>query len=212
MRPLSVRRLSSFVSVAMFGGLLVSAAGCGSSMPGEASSYVMIRSLQGASGAEPDTFSGTLASDVQTLVDSSAGGEEGKTPTVYEDPGRVVFELAMKNPTGFEPTTANYVTFTRYRVTYIRSDGRNTPGVDVPYPFDGAATFTVGDQPTTASITLVRLQSKLENPLLSLVGGAGALAITTLAEVTFYGADQTGKEVSATGRISITFADWGDPD
>jgi len=211
MRPLFVRRLSSFMPVVMLGSLLVSAAGC-SSIPGEASSYVMIRSLQGASGAEPDTFSGTLASDVQTLVDSSAGGEQGKTPTVYEDPGRVVFELAMKNPTGLEPTTANYVTFTRYRVTYIRSDGRNTPGVDVPQPFDGAATFTVGDQPTTASITLVRLQSKLENPLLPLVGGGGALAITTLAEVTFYGADQTGKEVSATGRISVTFADWGDPD
>jgi hypothetical protein len=212
MRPLAARRLSSFVPVVMFGGLLVSAAGCGSSMPGEASSYVMIRSLQGASGAEPDTFSGTLASDVQTLVESNAGGDQVETPTVYQDPGRVVFELAMKNPTGLEPTTTNYVTFTRYRVTYIRSDGRNVPGVDVPHPFDGALTVTVGDQPATASLTLVRLQAKLENPLLGLVGGGGALAITTLAEVTFYGADQTGKEVSSTGTITVTFADWGDPE
>jgi hypothetical protein len=104
------------------------------------------------------------------------------------------------------------VTFNRYRVTYVRSDGRNTPGVDVPHAFDGAITVTVGDEPVTATLTLVRIQSKLENPLLPLVGAGGALAITTLAEVTLYGADQAGREVSTSGRISVTFADWGDPD
>ena len=26
---------------------------------------------------------------------------------------------------------------TRYRVEFRRTDGRNTPGVDVPYGFDG---------------------------------------------------------------------------
>ncbi len=36
------------------------------------------------------------------------------------------------------PTTANFITVDRYHVTFIRSDGRNKPGVDVPYPFDGA--------------------------------------------------------------------------
>jgi hypothetical protein len=181
-------------------------------LPGTASSYVQIQSLQGASGAEPDQFGGTLASDVQTLVDVTVGGQQGKSPTVYEDPGRVVFVLAMKDPNGLEPTTTNFITFNRYRVTFVRADGRNTPGVDVPHPFDGAITVTVNDQPTTASLTLVRVQSKLENPLLPLVGAGGALAISTLAQVTFYGADQTGREVVATGQISVTFADWGDPD
>jgi hypothetical protein len=194
------------------GALLLPVAGCGSAMPGTASSYVIIQSLQGASGAKPDEFGGTLASDVQTLVDVTVGGQEMKAPTIYEDPGRAVFVLAMKNPVGPAPTTTNYVTFNRYRVTYVRSDGRNTPGVDVPHPFDGAMTITVSDEPTTASLTLVRIQAKLENPLKPLVGGGGALAITTLAEVTFYGTDQAGREVSATGRISVTFADWGDPD
>jgi hypothetical protein len=212
MRPLAAHRFLSFVPVVALGALLLPVAGCGSSMPGEASSYVQIRTLQGASGAKPDTFGGTLASDVQTLVDVTVAGQQVKSPTVYEDPGRVVFALAMKNPVGLEPTSTNYVTFTRYRVSYIRSDGRNTPGVDVPYPFDGAVTVTVTDEPTTATITLVRIQSKLESPLLPLVGGGGALALTTLAEVTFYGTDQTGKEVSAKGTISVTFADWGDPE
>jgi hypothetical protein len=149
---------------------------------------------------------------VQTLVDATVGGQQVKSPTVYDDPGRVVLALAMKNPVGTEPTSANFVTFNRYRVTYIRADGRNTPGVDVPYPFDGAITATVTDQPVTVGLTLVRIQAKLERPLLPLVGGGGSLAISTIAEVTLYGADQTGREVSATGRISITFADWGDPD
>jgi hypothetical protein len=29
--------------------------------------------------------------------------------------------------------------------------------------------------------------------------------------VTFYGHDQTGREVSATGNIDVTFANFGDP-
>lgn len=170
---------------------------------GQASSYVIMQSLQGASGAKPDTFGGTLASDVQTVVDDS--------PTVFEDPGRVVLQLAMKNPVGPEPSSANFVTFNRYRVTFSRADGRNTPGVDVPYPFDGAVTATVTDQAVTVGFTLVRVQAKLENPLLLLRGGGGALALSTIAQVTLYGADQTGREVTVSGNISVTFADWGDP-
>jgi hypothetical protein len=30
--------------------------------------------------------------------------------------------------------------------------------------------------------------------------------------VTFYGQDQTGREVTVTGTISVDFANWGDPD
>ena len=212
MRSLALRRLSSSVPALALGALLLPLSGCGANLPGNGSSYVIIQSLQGASGAEPDAFGATLASDVQTLVDATINGQQVKSPTIYEDPGRAVLVLAMKDPVGAAPTTTNLITLNRYRVTYVRTDGRNTPGVDVPYPFDGAITATIGDEPTTVGLTLVRLQSKLENPLLPLVGGGGALAISTLAEVTFYGADQTGHEVSVTGRISVTFADWGDPD
>jgi hypothetical protein len=41
---------------------------------------------------------------------------------------------------------------------------------------------------------------------------AGAGVISTLAHVTFFGHDQTGREVSVTGTISVNFADWADPD
>jgi hypothetical protein len=95
----------------------------------------------------------------------------------------------------------------------VRADGRNTPGVDVPYPFDGAATVTVPPDGTAElNFTLVRIQAKLEAPLAALQGMGGAIAISTIANVTFYGRDQVGNEISATGSIGVTFADWADPD
>ena len=38
------------------------------------------------------------------------------------------------------------MTIDRYRVSYRRADGRNMQGVDVPYTFDSAVTFTVPTQ------------------------------------------------------------------
>ena len=49
---------------------------------------------------------------------------------------------------------------------------------------------------------LVRAQAKIEAPLKSLAGGGGAALISTIADVTFYGKDQTGNDVAATGSIS----------
>jgi hypothetical protein len=172
---------------------------------GTGSSYLIINALEAASGAEPSTFGGTLNSDVVTVVDD--------VPTIFNDIGRVRLSLAMKDAGGVDlptsPTTNNYITVNRYHVRYIRADGRNTPGVDVPYPFDGAFTGTVGAGEFTAGFELVRHIAKSEAPL-------GALArnfviISTIAEVTFYGRDQTGREASVTGQILVSFGNFGDP-
>ncbi len=45
----------------------------------ESSSYVIIQSLQAASGALPSEFSGTLASDVVTLVKKDVNGEQSSS-------------------------------------------------------------------------------------------------------------------------------------
>ena len=181
----------------------VAGSGCGSSTmrQGTGSSYLIINTLEGASGAEDSpTFTLFLQSDVTT-----EGG-------VFEDPGRVRMTMGMKDVTNPNaPTTNNSITVNRYRVTFRRSDGRNTQGVDVPYAFDGAATFTVHpEEIIIAQFVLVRVQSKLEAPLKALSAGGGAAVISTLADVTFYGHDQTGAEVSVTGTISVNFADWAD--
>ncbi len=192
------RRLSSRLGLVA---LVVSVcAGCAAAgRPGQASSYLIVESFLAASGAEPGTFTGTLASDVVT--DGS----------VYADPGEVVFALAMKNP-DVPSSPANFITLRRYRVVFRRTDGRNVPGVDVPFGFDGAVTQTIGSSGAAVTFTLVRIQAKLEAPLLALAGGGGALVISTLAEVTFYGTDQAGRDVVATANISVNFADWGDPE
>jgi hypothetical protein len=179
------------------------ALGCGDKVrEGRSPSYLVIDSVLAASGADT-TFQNTLSSDVVTKG------------IVYADAGQATVTLALKDigPAGTPsaPTPNNFVTITRYHVSYRRSDGRNTPGVDVPYAFDGASTATVSDSPATFSFVLVRIQAKEEAPLKALVGQGGAFAISTIADVTFYGQDQTGNDVSATGSISVNFADWGDP-
>ena len=181
----------------------------------KSSSYLIVDAFAAASGAAPNSFGGTLASDVQTYVKRDVGGTQVLVPTIFEDLGKVTLRLGMKDPgttaTPTTPSTANYITVTRYRVTFTRADGRNTAGVDVPYGFDGAITLTVGETPVSAGLTLVRLQAKSEAPLKALIGGNGAFAISTIAEITFHGQDQAGREVSVTAKISVTFADWGDP-
>jgi hypothetical protein len=84
-------------------------------------------------------------------------------------------------------------------VVFTRTDGRNTPGVDVPYPFEGGMTLTAIPGTVSGSFILVRAQAKIEAPLLALRGLGGQLMISTTAEVTFYGHDQAGNAVSATG-------------
>jgi hypothetical protein len=67
----------------------------------------------------------------------------------------------------------------RYHVVFVRADGRNTPGVDVPYPFDGGMTVTVGGNGGKAVFNLVRAQAKEEAPLRALRStGAGGMIST----------------------------------
>jgi hypothetical protein len=203
-------------SAAILGAAALALPGCQSSLltRQNASSYVILDSLEASTGREPDKVSGNLASDVLTYVKKDDGsGKQVLVPTIFADNLVASFHLALKNPGSADaptqPSAANLITITRYHVKFIRSDGRDAEGVDVPFAFDGAITATVTADGTKATMTLVRVQAKSEAPLRALVGAANA--ISTIAEITFYGADQTGREVSVVGRISVNFADWGDP-
>jgi hypothetical protein len=177
---------------------------------GRGSSYLIIDSLSAASGAKPGDIGNLLQSDVITKVKDQAGN---LTDTFFEDNGIVTLRLAMKDVTSpLDPTTNNEITITNYHVKYTRADGRNTPGADVPYAFDGAVTGTVkADTALSVNFVLVRGQAKLEAPLAALRGLGGSVMISTIAEVTFYGHDQVGHQVNVTGTITINFADFGDP-
>ena len=194
------------------------AAACGEvARTGRSPAYLILDRLEGANGAVPDEFSTFVPSDVLTLVRKTVDGNEVRVPTIFIDPGRVTLRVGLKNPgTAVVPTTPsplNAITVTHYRVVYRRTDGRNTQGVDVPYSFDGGMTMTVPeDQGAVGFFELVRIIAKDEAPLRRLVNNGGVEFISAIAEVTFFGRDQAGNEVSATGSISITFADYGDPD
>ena len=178
------------------------------------SSYLVLDSLEASTGREPDKLSGVLNSDVLTFVKKDVGGVQASVPTIFADNLVATLHLALKDPgttdSPTKPSSTNAITITRYHVTFVRSDGRNTEGVDVPYAFDGGVTVTVGSDAVKLNTTLVREQSKSEAPLKGLVGAFGP-SISTIAEITFYGKDQTGRDVQVVGRISVNFADWGDP-
>jgi hypothetical protein len=174
---------------------------------GKAPVLIVVDSLTAASGAAPGDMGGFLLSDVQTLVDDA--------PVIFNDVAQATMHIIPKDAgtglTSLAPTLLNAVTINRYRITYIRADGRNTPGVDVPFPVDGAMTATVTAAPTTVPFEIVRHQQKLEQPLRSLASFGGRLFISTIAEITFYGADQVGNEVQAKATINVSFSDYADP-
>ncbi|MEX1130231.1 MAG: hypothetical protein WD227_03310 [Vicinamibacterales bacterium] len=173
----------------VLGLLILASVSCGDmARQGTGSSYLVITSLRGATGDD-------LRSDVIT------------NGTIFADSASVAFSLVLKDPGGPPLSPANHITVNRYRVKFIRSDGRNTEGVDVPYAFDGAFTITVPGA-SSANFTLVRAQAKAEAPLGALVNNL--LVISTIAQITFYGHDQTGREVLVTGQIGVHFADWAD--
>jgi hypothetical protein len=215
-RLLHARRGRGWAAAVALGLMIGASVSCGhANSEGRSPSYLFIDTLVAASGASPDTFANGLESDVITNVKTTVGGQETFVPTIFEDNGRVTLKMGLKDTGGAnaptQPTGNNAITVTRYHVDFVRSDGRNTQGVDVPYSFDGGATGTFDSNGGSLTFVLVRAQAKIEAPLKALRGGGGAVIISTIAEITFYGTDQNGNAVSVIGRIGVNFADWGDP-
>jgi len=179
---------------------------------GTGPTYLIMESVTGSAGGGTAAFTSNLLSDVQVLVDVTVGGVTTKNATIFNDLGRASIRVEMKNALSTTaPSALNAVTINRYRVRYRRTDGRNTEGVDVPFGFDGATTVTIPVGSTgQVPFDLVRHQAKLERPLLTLVGGRGLIFLSTIAEVTFFGRDQAGNDVSITGTIDVQFGDFGD--
>ena len=197
--------------------LALAASGCGEvARSGRSPVQVVIQSLVGASGAAPDELGNPVLSDIITNVTSPAPcSATSPCATFFNDLGEVTMSLVLKDPgqpgLPASPSDLNQVTFTRYRVSYRRSDGRSQQGVDVPYAFDSAVTFTVPAQGTVSvGFELVRNIAKREAPLLAL-RESGAI-LSTVADVSFYGADQAGNEITVTGSIAVNFGNFADRD
>jgi hypothetical protein len=209
--------MRSIKTVALLAAVAASGVSCGSVIrDGKSPVYLVIDQMLASRGAPtPGVYAGTLISDVITNVTS--GGTCSTTspcPTVFNDFGRVTLRMSPRNIGGGSappaPSLNNEVTITRYRVVFRRADGRNTPGVDVPYGFDGAATGTIASGGAlTIDFELVRHIAKEESPLVQLA--VNPAIIGTITDITFYGRDQVGNEVNVTGQILIQFGNFGDP-
>jgi hypothetical protein len=200
---MNCRRYRQAGGVALVGLALLASVSCSKTVrDGRSPGYVVIERVQAAPGNTTE-FKDLLESDVVTKG------------SIFEDLARLQVHVAMKDAgtlsSPIEPGANNLITLERYHVSYVRSDGRGTQGVDVPYAFDGAMTGTIGRDTITLGFVLVRAQAKAEAPLLALRNMGGSLLISTLAQVTFYGHDQVGNAVTATAQISVNFADWADP-
>jgi hypothetical protein len=185
--------------------LILASTSCGDLVrQGTASSYLVVNELVAAPGGDPSNFGATLFSDVITVKDD--------VPTIFADNGRVSLALGLKDPgtsgSPNSPSANNAITLDRYHVKYIRADGRNEQGRDVPYEFDGGLGFTITAE-RTETFELVRHVAKEESPLAALQ--KSPVIILTIAQVTFYGHDQTGRAVSTTANISVEFGNFGDP-
>lgn len=206
-----MRMTKQLLALAVVVGASVS---CGDvSRQGQSPVYLVINNLTAKrGGGTTATDSNFLLSDVITNVTSPPPcSQTSPCATIFNDVGTATFTLALKDITNAsitQPTSNNTVTLSRYHVSYRRSDGRNTPGVDVPYAFDGAATATVSSAGGAVGFEVVRHIAKEESPLVQLQ--SSQTIITTIADITFYGTDRVGNDVSVTGSMQIDFGNFGD--
>jgi hypothetical protein len=200
-----INRLQRGIGLAVVTIAALAGASCGDvARTGRAPVILAVNSIEAAAGGGTD-FAAFLLSDVVT-----GGG-------VINDSGRATLSLTLKNPGSVTaplgPTTLNSIIVSRYRVRFIRADGRNTPGVDVPHSFDGGVTATVPPSGTAQAVfDLVRHSAKREPPLSNMWGAGAQRFINAIAEVTFYGHDLAGNEITATGTIQVNFGDFADPE
>ena len=202
-------RILTVVSVA------AAATSCGDVVrQGRAPVFLIIDQLTASRGGGTATASSFLLSDVLTIVTTPAPcSTDNPCATIFNDTGAATLRLSPKDigPVGVPvtPSQNNEVTIRRVHVGYRRSDGRNIQGVDVPYAFDGAATGTVPAAGTlTLGFEMVRHTAKEESPLVQLQ--SNGVIITTIADVTFYGTDKVGNDISVTGSIQVDFGNFGD--
>jgi hypothetical protein len=195
--------------------LVAATSSCGDVVrQGRSPVYLVVSTLTAAQGNHISQLGTGLSSDVITNVTSPAPCTDlSPCPTVFGDVGQVTLRISLKDigtpAIQTAPTANNDVTITRYHVGFRRADGRNTPGIDVPYAFDGFITGTVsGIGSLSLGFTLVRNTAKEEAPLVQLIFSPNI--ISAIADVTFYGHDQVGNEVSVTGSLDVAFGNFGD--
>jgi hypothetical protein len=187
-------------STGLLGALLlaVSSAGCTPDFGENGDSPVILRvvSIEAEEGQEEEAGA-FLNSDVLPI---------------FNDNVTLTLEALSKNPRITGNLPLQDVLVERYEVRYLRSDGLNTEGVDVPYTISGGLSVLVPmNGEADVALVLVRHQAKFEPPLSNLGGPFGAdIVLSVTAEITLHGRTTAGDVVSTRGFVRINFADFAE--
>jgi hypothetical protein len=172
-------------------------AGCNTiSRDAESSSMIIIQSLTGT------TIEGETVAYLQSDVVDSDGLVRMNNATA-----NIIIRLVNPDPIN-GASQFNDVVLTGYRVTYELMTGAGSPGVDVPMPFDGTFSTVLCpvDETTSVPFVVVLEAAKQSAPLAGLVGTTTVLE--RKAKIEIFGHDLTDHPVTATGYLTIYFADY----
>jgi len=172
-------------------------AGCNTiSRDTESSSMIIIQSLTGT------TIEGETVAYLQSDVVDSDGLIRVNNATA-----NIIIRLVNPDPIN-GASQFNDVVLTGYRVTYELMTGAGSPGVDVPMPFDGTFSTVLCpvDETTSVPFVVVLEAAKQSAPLAGLVGTTTVLE--RKAKIEIFGHDLTDHPVTATGYLTIYFADY----
>lgn len=162
----------------------------------ESSSIIILQSITGT------TVEGETAAYLQSDVVDQDGLVRVNNATAN-------ILVRLVNPGSISgPSQFNDVVLTNYRVTYELPTGPGTPGTDVPMPFDGnfSTVLCQVDETTSVPFVVVLEAAKQSAPLVGLIGTTTVLE--RRAKIEIFGHDLTDHPVTATGYLTIYFADY----
>lgn len=175
-------------------------------------SLLVVDSVTGQVGDVKGGFTDSTPLLSDTCDNENALPQDPDTCTVVNDNATITFlNQFLLEPAGQQGTFLNDIIVNRYRVDYFRPNGRNVPGVDVPFGIDGTMNVRVPSGGTAdGSIVIVRHEAKREPPLSELDNGTSEGVLTANAQIRFFGQDTAGRTVTATGYLEIHFANYAE--
>jgi hypothetical protein len=194
-----MKKTTPILKVLAVAAVFLALAACNSlSKTTESSSMIVVQSITGT----------TTAGDIVAYLQSDVLGTGG---IITVDNATATITVRLINPNPLDgPSQFNDVVLTNYRVTYELPSGPGTPGTDVPLPFDGnfSTVLCQVDKETAVPFVVVLEAAKLAAPLSALVGTTTVLE--RKAKIEIFGHDLTDHPVTATGYLTIYFADYAD--
>lgn len=167
-------------------------------------SMIVVEAIRGTDANDKEAD--FLQSDVLEVDDTT------QATSIKADVAVATLKATMLDPSPIRGISQwGDITLKRYVVSFSRTDGKNSPGVDIPYPFEASLTVLLKlNTSKDVGFVVVREVAKAEPPLVNLAGNRAEGVIQCTARIDFYGEDMTGKKVTATGTLPVFFANYAD--